>query len=100
MILCRGVAKTDVVRERRGLLRRGECRKIEALRILDLEVQAGEFVGLLGRNEAGKTTLLFPTRGEVCVAKIDAIRPRCAAFWAWSWPGNALSTGSSRHWRT
>lgn len=81
MIFCRGVAKTYVVRERRGLLRRGDRRTIEALRGIDLEVRTGEFVGLLGRNAAGKTTLLkiiatllLPTRGEVRIDGIDAIR--------------------------
>src|SRR5439155_4951273 len=46
--------------------------KIEAVRGLDLEIQAGECFGLLGPNGAGKTTtveilegLLPPTSGEV-----------------------------------
>jgi len=81
MIVCRGVVKTYVVRERRGLLRPALRREIEALRGVDLEVARGEFVGLLGRNGAGKTTLLkivatllLPTRGEVELDGIDALR--------------------------
>lgn len=48
--------------------------KVQALEQLTLSVQAGEIVGLLGHNGAGKTTsmklilgLLRPTRGEVRV---------------------------------
>jgi len=81
MIVCRGVTKTYVVRERAGLFRRGTCREIPALRGVDLIVEPGEFVGLLGRNGAGKTTLLkivatllLPTRGKVRVNGIDALR--------------------------
>ncbi|HPD06928.1 MAG TPA: ABC transporter ATP-binding protein [Candidatus Bipolaricaulis sp.] len=81
MIICRGVAKTYVARERAGLLRYGVRREINALHGIDLEISRGEFVGLLGPNGAGKTTLLkiiatllLPTTGEVEVAGIDALR--------------------------
>jgi len=48
--------------------------KVEAVRGLNLEIQAGECFGLLGPNGAGKTTtieilegLLAPTSGEVTI---------------------------------
>src|SRR5450432_2873813 len=48
--------------------------KVEAVRGLNLEIQAGECFGLLGPNGAGKTTtieilegLLDPTSGEVTI---------------------------------
>src|SRR5258707_6000249 len=48
--------------------------KVEAVRGLNLEIQAGECFGLLGPNGAGKTTtieilegLLEPTSGDVSI---------------------------------
>jgi ABC-2 type transport system ATP-binding protein len=55
-------------------LRKTYDRKVEAVRGLSLEIQAGECFGLLGPNGAGKTTtieilegLLEPTSGEVSI---------------------------------
>ena len=55
--------------------------RIAALRALELEVDAGETVALLGANGAGKTTLLRilatldkPTAGELRIAGLDAVR--------------------------
>ncbi len=55
-------------------LRKTYDRKVEAVRGLNLEINAGECFGLLGPNGAGKTTtieilegLLQPTSGEVTV---------------------------------
>ena len=56
-------------------------RTIEAVRGLDLRVEAGEIVGFLGPNGAGKsttlrmlTTLLRPTAGRATVAGLDLAR--------------------------
>ncbi|WP_421733256.1 ATP-binding cassette domain-containing protein [Cellulomonas sp.] len=68
MIRARGLARTYTTR--RG--------NVDAVRGVDLDVDAGEIVGFLGPNGAGKTTtlrmlttLLRPTRGEATVAGAD-----------------------------
>ncbi|GIG21847.1 ABC transporter [Cellulomonas chitinilytica] len=68
MIHARGLART--YKTRRG--------DVDAVRGVDLDVEAGEIVGFLGPNGAGKTTtlrmlttLLAPTRGEATVAGAD-----------------------------
>lgn len=69
--------------------RRGRGRRSPAVRAnagIDLTVQAGRVVGLLGHNGAGKSTLvnqvvglLKPDRGSIRVAGIDAVaRPALA----------------------
>ena len=58
---------------------------VEAVRGLDLEIQAGELVAFLGPNGAGKsttlrmlTTLIPPTSGAAEVAGHDVVRSRAA----------------------
>jgi len=80
---------TDTMIEAKGLKRTYKSRgkSIEAVRGIDLRVNAGEIVGFLGPNGAGKTTtlkmlctLLEPTGGEATVAgsnlRTDAVGVR------------------------
>ena len=53
---------------------------IEAVKVIDLNVEAGELFGLLGPNGAGKSTTIsvcttraLPTSGSVRVAGIDVV---------------------------
>jgi ABC-2 type transport system ATP-binding protein len=62
------------VKERLVRLRRGGYEEFEALRAIDVTVEQGETVGILGHNGSGKSTLLkciagilTPTTGEVRV---------------------------------
>lgn len=67
-----GLAKSYQVYQKReglkasigGLFRR-EYRSVEAVRSIDLRVQAGEFVAFLGPNGAGKTTTLKLLSGVI-----------------------------------
>ncbi|MGO8957142.1 MAG: ATP-binding cassette domain-containing protein [Streptosporangiaceae bacterium] len=71
MIEARGLARTFTSRRR----------AVEAVRGVDLHVEAGEIVGFLGPNGAGKTTtlrmlttLLSPTAGTATVCGADLLR--------------------------
>src|SRR5258708_9880639 len=66
-----------------GLTKTFQARKgaVEAVRGVDLEVNAGEIFGLLGPNGAGKTTtmrmlatLLPPTSGKATICGYDLLR--------------------------
>jgi energy-coupling factor transporter ATPase len=57
--------------------RTGEADAVPALRDLDLQIEPGQFVAIIGHNGSGKSTLvklltavLYPTEGEI---RIDAI---------------------------
>ena len=56
--------KEGLVASLKGLFRR-EYRVVEAVRGLDLQVEAGEFVAFLGPNGAGKTTTLKLLSGVI-----------------------------------
>jgi ABC-2 type transport system ATP-binding protein len=69
---------SETVIQAQGLVKR--YGKLEAVRGIDLEVQAGEIFGFLGPNGAGKSTtisilctLLTPTAGTARVAGIDVM---------------------------
>lgn len=79
-IRCRGVEIEYLVRGRRPTARdrlRGSVsggRTIKAVRGVDLDIEVGESVGIIGSNGSGKSTLLRtvagllpPTRGDVLV---------------------------------
>jgi ABC-2 type transport system ATP-binding protein len=66
---------------RSGWLRRAEHQEVVAVADLNLTIQPGEIVGLLGLNGAGKTTtvkllctLLDPTRGTAIIDGFDLLR--------------------------
>jgi ABC-type lipoprotein export system ATPase subunit len=69
--------------EAKGLVRtyRRGVEKIQALKGIDLDIQCGEFVGVVGHSGAGKTTLLNliglmdrATEGELKVLGHDTVR--------------------------
>ena len=75
--------KLDYMIQARGLAKRFRSRAavVEAVRHVDIDVQAGEVVGFLGPNGAGKTTtlrmlttLLAPDAGQAAVAGHDLRR--------------------------
>ena len=75
--------KVDYMVEARGLAKRFPSRvgAVDAVRGVDIDVDAGEIVGFLGPNGAGKTTtlrmlttLLTPTAGTAAIAGHDLLR--------------------------
>lgn len=77
-VLCAVVASLEVIGLSRSFGRGADT--VQALREVDLTIEDGETVGLLGVNGAGKTTLLkvvstllLPTSGTVRVAGVDVV---------------------------
>jgi ABC transporter len=86
---------SEYLLETRDLAKVYEGGRIEALRGVDLHVDAGEFVAIRGPSGSGKSTLLHllggldtPTRGAVfhrgtslaALPGLDAYRSRCVGF--------------------
>lgn len=80
MIVVESLKKTYETKAKIGFLK-SEKRCVEAVKKLDMEIEKGKIVGLLGINGAGKTTsikmlstLLLPTAGRITVDGIDAVK--------------------------
>ncbi|WP_101773838.1 ABC transporter ATP-binding protein [Peptostreptococcus faecalis] len=73
--------KTYEVVENSGLFKRGNKRYIEAVKGINLQVEKGQIIGLLGLNGAGKsttikmlTTILSPSSGNIEIDGIDIVK--------------------------
>lgn len=80
MLSAVNLRKVYVTKEKQGAFRTRK-KEVVAVKSLDLEIQPGEIVGLLGINGAGKTTtikmlstLLTPTAGSIVIDGIDALK--------------------------
>lgn len=80
MIQAKQLVKRYELKEKVGFFRK-KRRVVEAVNGLDLTIQKGEIVGLLGVNGAGKTTtikmlatLLEPTSGTIEIDGIDSTK--------------------------
>lgn len=87
----------------RSFLRRGSVASHEVLKGVELDVQRGDYVALLGANGAGKTTilktaatLLMPDSGSVSVMGLDVAREGRAVR---DVTGYVLADERSFHWR-
>ena len=65
--------------------------EVQVLRGIDMQVQTGEFIGILGKSGSGKTTLLN------MIAGID--RPTSGEVWVEETPIHQLSEGQMAVWR-
>lgn len=77
MLIAKGLKKNYVSKEKTGFLK-NKTKIIEAVKGLDLTIEPGKIVGLLGLNGAGKTTtikmlstLLEPDEGDCSIDGLD-----------------------------
>lgn len=103
MIRIEGLHKTFRRPGLRSFLRPGSVASHEVLKGVDLEVERGDYVALLGANGVGKTTvlksvatLLMPDRGSVSVMGMDVARDQRAVR---DVTGYVLADERSFHWR-
>lgn len=80
MLSAVNLRKVYVTKEKQGVFRTRK-KEVVAVKSLDLQIQPGEIVGLLGINGAGKTTtikmlstLLMPTAGNIEIDGINALK--------------------------
>lgn len=80
MLIAKGLKKNYISKEKTGFLK-SSIKTIEAVKSLDLTIEPGKIVGLLGLNGAGKTTtikmlstLLEPDEGSCIIDGLDLIK--------------------------
>jgi ABC-2 type transport system ATP-binding protein len=80
MLIAKGLKKNYITKEKTGFLK-SSSRTIEAVKSLDLNIEPGKIVGLLGLNGAGKTTtikmlstLLEPDEGSCSIDGLDLVK--------------------------
>ena len=80
--------RSDRVKDAFGLLKKNPPKKYHALNGVNMQIKAGETVGIIGTNGSGKSTILKiitgvlnPTEGEVTVnGRISALLELGAGF--------------------
>lgn len=80
MLIAKGLKKNYISKEKTGFLK-SSSKIVEAVKNLDLTIEPGKIVGLLGLNGAGKTTtikmlstLLEPDEGSCSIDGLDLIK--------------------------
>jgi ABC-2 type transport system ATP-binding protein len=80
MLVAKGLKKNYISKEKNGFFR-SSVKTIEAVKGIDLTIEPGKIVGLLGLNGAGKTTtikmlstLLEPDEGSCSVDGLDLVK--------------------------
>ncbi|MDF2533226.1 MAG: daunorubicin transporter ATP-binding protein [Clostridia bacterium] len=80
MLIAKGLKKNYISMEKKGFLKSSK-KTVEAVKGLDLTIEPGKIVGLLGLNGAGKTTtikmlstLLEPDEGNCTIDGLDLTR--------------------------